>query len=1242
MRGRFLGSTLQTRKWTGKMGSKKLGVLAVTTLIIGLLLPVAPSVASASTLWVNNAVGLTLSAPGTSCAAPGYASIAAAVTAASSGDTIRVCSGTYSESITISKSLTLLGAQTGTDPQAGGRAGGETIMDAGYPFNVNASNVTISGFELINWDQAIAITSGAFVGANSYTVSDVTLSYNYMHQPNSNGRYGILTEQSAGTESNASLVANLNINHNLVAGAKAAAIGLGGYNDAHSAVFSNLRITNNDLAAEGGYGIFVGANPAFYEINGFTATGNYLHSDSNSANFNLGNIQGGTFSNNLISTVRGTIGISTGAISGNTFIHGGALNLWGSVFGFTRPSQNLDVTNNLFADEVNGRGLMVDSYGCNTFGAGYVEGDACTFVSGARSFSGYGHSSVDSSTINLSSNSFANRVATGDRVRNLGTTQLTADANWWGDATGRLDGTQNVFGDVAQTSFISSYTADPAKQVAPSAWPLSVAGELSTEPGFWPIDTTVTSPVAASASPTTVTVTDPTLGAPALTVASSSAGASVSVSETANPSSPASTPFTVDSNTKFIEIVAPNTTGPYKVCINGTAPSRLFHYEAGAWVDITGRDLTPGSFPAGQLCGMTNTLSPFVTAGPRSELSVLPVVTNITYGDPIPTFNFTLSDGTNTVDLSGDSSYVAPVCSSTYVHGSNAGDYDITCSGGSADSYTFDTSATATLHVAKRHLTITAVSKSINFGDATPSLTYTTDLHYGDSLISAPVCTTTYVHGDAAGTYPITCTGANAGANYESTVTYIAGNLYVDQMVVLITAADATVTYGDPAPTKFGFTAALHGTDKLTKDPVCVSSYAPGSPVGDYPITCSGAEVPSNYITPTSYTAGTLHVTARQLVITASNVNLEFGADAPASYAATANLYGSDKFVTAPVCSSTYVKGSKAGEYPITCTGGSAGINYSATPTHISGTLRVGAYGVPVTALTFSSKRFNVTSSNSSKTVKVRLTANLTADFGACSASGPSVTAGTVAFRDIISGKLLASKVAIQAVDGKCGVGVASTVVTLSTSTGNVNSYLIAVELAGALSGNSASAGGQIDTDPASATVLVSRAAPKTHSTYGAGTLGRKLDTNSLESGTHGTLVGAMKETSPMAFALGFGTASGAKKASGQAVMLIPGPGASVYLVKSYQVVRSKTAAGVTTLDLKANVRQVGCTTGCVVAKALSLRIQAKDAGELIAFTLQSPKHEVTYFASDWYFNGKVWSSRLQPASGAGKYLKIR
>jgi Right handed beta helix region len=59
------------------------------------------------TLWVSSAT--VAGGNGTSCAAPGFSTVQAAVTAAPAGATVKVCGGTYIEQVEITKSLTLTG-----------------------------------------------------------------------------------------------------------------------------------------------------------------------------------------------------------------------------------------------------------------------------------------------------------------------------------------------------------------------------------------------------------------------------------------------------------------------------------------------------------------------------------------------------------------------------------------------------------------------------------------------------------------------------------------------------------------------------------------------------------------------------------------------------------------------------------------------------------------------------------------------------------------------------------------------------------------------------------------------------------------------------------------------------------------------------------------------------------------------------------------------------------------------------
>lgn len=70
-------------------------------------LPSTVAGAAGGGLWVSN-VAPVGAAPGSSCTNPGYSSIQSAINAASSGATIHVCAGTYTEQLTITKAVSLV------------------------------------------------------------------------------------------------------------------------------------------------------------------------------------------------------------------------------------------------------------------------------------------------------------------------------------------------------------------------------------------------------------------------------------------------------------------------------------------------------------------------------------------------------------------------------------------------------------------------------------------------------------------------------------------------------------------------------------------------------------------------------------------------------------------------------------------------------------------------------------------------------------------------------------------------------------------------------------------------------------------------------------------------------------------------------------------------------------------------------------------------------------------------------
>lgn len=90
---------MKLRHWTGLAA-----VLAIVTTTC------TPAAASAASLWVSPSP--TIAGHGKGCTEPGYNSIQTAINQAAASDKIKVCSGTYSEQLTITKSVSLKAAGT--------------------------------------------------------------------------------------------------------------------------------------------------------------------------------------------------------------------------------------------------------------------------------------------------------------------------------------------------------------------------------------------------------------------------------------------------------------------------------------------------------------------------------------------------------------------------------------------------------------------------------------------------------------------------------------------------------------------------------------------------------------------------------------------------------------------------------------------------------------------------------------------------------------------------------------------------------------------------------------------------------------------------------------------------------------------------------------------------------------------------------------------------------------------------
>jgi MBG domain (YGX type)/Bacterial Ig-like domain (group 3)/FG-GAP repeat len=266
------------------------------------------------------------------------------------------------------------------------------------------------------------------------------------------------------------------------------------------------------------------------------------------------------------------------------------------------------------------------------------------------------------------------------------------------------------------------------------------------------------------------------------------------------------------------------------------------------------------------------------------------------------------------------------------------------------------------------NLPATATSLSLSAG--------TNPSHYGDSLTfaatigpsSGPTASVMFWNGIpgssgsvdlgsatvSAGQASVTTNRLPAGSRriyavYDGDSNFAPSQGEIDQMVnpvpLSVSADSKMAIYGGAVPTlTFEASGFVNGdtTSSLSAQPTCSttatedSSDQDTSPVGTYPITCSGAE-DSNYTI--SYTPGTLTVGPAPLDVTASSPSIVYGQPIPAISPIYAGLAPSDSApIDPPTCDTTANEESGVGTYPTSCSGASDP-NYSIS--YIAGSLAI-------------------------------------------------------------------------------------------------------------------------------------------------------------------------------------------------------------------------------------------------------------------------------------------------------------
>ena len=256
----------------------------------------------------------------------------------------------------------------------------------------------------------------------------------------------------------------------------------------------------------------------------------------------------------------------------------------------------------------------------------------------------------------------------------------------------------------------------------------------------------------------------------------------------------------------------------------------------------------------------------------------------------------------------------------------------------------------ATQTIDKVQLNVTASSHTVTYGDAAPSVTSTiTGFVLGETtanLGTQPSCSTTYTQGSpvSGSQYPTSCSGGVSG-NYS--FNYINGTVTVNKRALTVTADNKSRGYGaaNPALTASfsGFIGSDNAANSTTGTAGLSTTATATSPVGSYPITATVGTLASGNYSFTTFTNGTLSVTAVQLTVTANNQTRVYGAPNPTlTYSITGfvNGEGVGALTGTPTITTSATATSAPGTYPITAAVGTlANPNY--TFTTANGTLTV-------------------------------------------------------------------------------------------------------------------------------------------------------------------------------------------------------------------------------------------------------------------------------------------------------------
>ncbi len=331
------------------------------------------------------------------------------------GGTVNVAAGTYNEQVTLSKALTLNGANAGVHPAVGmhptaaeGTRGSETILSHNFPaISPKADNITVNGFKFTGAGGRIVDT---YADANNFHLTNCI----FDDQSTANSQ-GVL-QFGGGSH------INMLIDYNLFMDKGDHTLYFGG------GPYDGLTIEYNKFNVEGD-GIFWAASAltggvfSYNEIDG-TIGGN---PGVGFGTINIGQAGDLSIDNNYFHDLAYTplqVGLNGGSITNNTFERiypyatygGSAFQLWGGEWG-TFVSTDVNISG-------------------NTINYNDVSGAASSPVSGIRLRKLDGSGGIDGSTIHINHNNFINGGVRSDAYAIIHegdqNTNVDARENYWG------------------------------------------------------------------------------------------------------------------------------------------------------------------------------------------------------------------------------------------------------------------------------------------------------------------------------------------------------------------------------------------------------------------------------------------------------------------------------------------------------------------------------------------------------------------------------------------------------------------------------------------------------------------------------------------------------------------------------------------------------------------------------------------------------------------------------------------